>query len=110
MDPMITEFIGVLVRWAITTAIAYLVSQHILTEDQGATFAADFTHKALISLPLLAPLAWGLWVKYRGRVKLMTALSMPANSTENDVKTKIALGQPTPSVLTPPNTVPGVPK
>ena len=110
MDPMLLDFLGVLVRWAITSIMAYLVAHHILSADQGASFTADFVHRALISLPLLAPLAWGLWVKYRSRVKLMTALSMPPSATENDVNAKIALGHPTPSVMTPPNTVPGVPK
>lgn len=110
MDPMVTEFLGVLVRWAVTSAMAYLVAHHVLTADQGATFGADFIHRALLSLPLLATLAWGLWSKYHGRLKFMAALSMPTCATENDVLAKIALGQPTPSVMTPPNTIPGVPK
>ena len=37
-------------------------------------------------------------------------LMLPVGSTENDVKDKLALGGPTPSVLTPPSTPPGVPK
>lgn len=110
MDPMITEFLAVVARWAITSAMAYLVTKHVITPDQADSFASDFGRHAVYLIALFAPLAWGLWAKYRSRLKFMAALSMPEKSTENDVNAKLKLGQRVPSVLTPVDTVPGVPK
>ncbi len=110
MDPMVVEFIGVLFRWALTTAGSYLVAHHILSAQQSEQFVSAFAHDAMLAAPAIAALGWGLWVRYRGRVKFLTALSIHQPATENDVKAKISRGDATPSVMTPPNTVPGVPK
>ena len=110
MDPMVIEFLGVLLRWALTSVGGYLVAHHILTAEQSEQFSSAFAHNAILALPAVAALALGLWSKYKGRIKFLTALSIHQPATENDVNAKISRGDATPSVLTPPNTVPGVPK
>jgi hypothetical protein len=108
MDPMVWDFLGVIVRWALTAAGAWLVGHHVLTASQSETYVTAFAHDLVIALPAIGGLAWGLWTRYHGRVKFLTAL-MPGVHTENQVNAILKSGAPTPTVTTPPNTVPGVP-
>jgi hypothetical protein len=87
-----------------------LVAHHVITTTQESTFVASLITHAALALPVLGALALTLWNKYAGRRKFMTALAMPKGATEDDVTAKIAIGSVTPSILTPSNTIPGVPK
>jgi hypothetical protein len=108
MDPLIFEFLGVVLRSGLTAVGGYLVAHHVLTGSQSETYVTAFSHDLVVGLPAIGGLAWGLWTRYHTRVKLLTAL-MPGVTTENQVNAILKSGAPTPTVSTPPNTVPGVP-
>ncbi len=109
MDPITLDIIGVLARWALTALSAWLVQHHVITTEQGETFVTACVHNILAAAPGVIALAWGLWAKYHGRIKLLVAAS-EANMTEDEIKAVIKSGAVTPTVKTPANTVPGVPK
>ena len=108
MDPMVYEFLGVVARWLLTSIGGYLVAHHILNADQSERYVTAFAHDIAFGLPMIGGLLWGLWTRYHGRIKLLTALSNGPMS-ENEVKAIIASGQVTPTITTPPSTIPGVP-
>lgn len=93
MNPLVVELIGVLARWALSVLGGYLVVHHILTPDQSERFTDGAVRyvldHALLWGSMLAPLVWGIWAKCRSRVKFLTALEMPAGSSEAEVKTEI---------------------
>jgi hypothetical protein len=95
--------VGTLLRSVVMAMAGWLVARGML--PQGSV--EEWT--GAVALTLVAVL-WSLYQKYVERTKLMVALTLPSGSTENDVTSHIATGVVTPSVLTPPNTVPGVPK
>lgn len=110
MNPMLLDFLLAIARWALTAAGSALVAHHILTASQDDSFlTAIFAHLALW-IPLAGSFVLLLWTRYRARLKFMTALTMPVGSTEAQVTAKMASGVPIPTVTTPTNTVPGVPK
>ena len=103
MNPMMQEAIGSILRWVLAIGAGYLVQHGIWTQGDASSYVAA------AAMGLVA-LGWSMWQKYGARVKLLTALTMPSGTTENEVVAKVNLGVPVPSVTTPPNTVPGVPK
>ncbi len=102
MSPLVQAALGSILRWALAIGAGYLVRVGIWTSSEAQTYV---TAGALAILAL----GFSFWVKYKDRVKILTALTMPADSTENDLKAKVSIAV-TPSVLTPPDTAPGVPK
>lgn len=94
------------------TALAALggifVAHHWITGEQEQTFIAWGLTHVTIYAPIAGALALTLWNKYRGRQKVLIAL-MPGVHTEDQVNDIIKSGQPTPTILTPPSTSPGVP-
>jgi len=101
MNPILQSAIGSILRWALAIIAGYIVKKGIWTATDATTYIEAGT------MALLA-LGWSLWEKYSKRSKLLTALMLPAGSTENDVNAHLASGAGTPSVLTPPDTAPGV--
>jgi len=85
-SPLLVEFLGVVLRWLISSIGAYLVAKHVLTTDQEAKFADGAIAYVMAHLAIWAPmvvgLAWGLWAKYRSRLKFIAALELPAGSSE----------------------------
>lgn len=102
MNPILQSALGSILRWALAIAAGYLVKAGIWDANDAETYVAT------AALALLA-LGWSWWQKYHDRIKLLTALTMKPGATENDVIAHIASGAPTPTVSTPPNTIPGVP-
>lgn len=92
MNPIWLEILGVALRWALSSISGYLVANHILTADQQDRFTGAIVEHALLWAPGAVALAWGLWARYRGRVKFLTALESPAGTTEEGVKARIANG------------------
>ena len=103
MNPVLQAAAASVLRWLLAIAAGYLVRAGIWTGVDAEAYIAT------AALAILA-LWWSLWEKYKSRVTLLTALMMPAGTTENGVKAVVASGVVTPSVHTPPDTVPGVPK
>src|SRR3954463_8528584 len=92
MDPLYASFVGAIARWVVTLVIGFLVAHHIIAVDQTTYFVDGFTHKLVVALPLLLPLAWSLWGKYKGRVRFLTALQAAPGTTEYQVNAKIDNG------------------
>jgi hypothetical protein len=98
MNPILASFIGSLLRYALMLLVPYFVKHGIFTES----VAEGYVEAAVAGL---LALGWSWWKIHGNRVKLLTALSLPQGSTENDVKAAVASGA-APSVLTPPDTAP----
>src|SRR4051812_10490330 len=92
MDPLYASFVGAIARWVVTLTIGFLVAHHIIAVDQTTYFVDGFTHKLVVALPLLLPLAWSLWGKYKGRVRFLTALQARPGTTEGMVNARIENG------------------
>jgi hypothetical protein len=103
MNPILQEAVGSILRYGLMILATVLVKHGIWTAS-----AAEGYVEAAVSA--LLALAWSYRKIISARVKLLTALMMPVGATENDVNAKIKSGAATPTVLTPANTVPGVPK
>jgi hypothetical protein len=84
--------LGSIARWLVTLVMGVFLAHHIIAADQAAYFTEGFVHQALLALPLLAPLAWSLWGKYKGRVRFLTALDSLSGTTEAAVDARIAKG------------------
>lgn len=98
MNPIATAAIGSILRWALAIGAGYLVKAGIWTGSDAETYVTAATLGAL-------GLGWSLWQNNRGRLKLLTALHW-AGVSEQEVRTHIAAGAPTPPVSTPTNEVP----
>lgn len=86
MIALIDELVGVLVRSAIMALFGYLVGHHIIAPSDGDHFAAEFAkHSAYIAAFLLT-IGWGLWTRYKGRLRFLAALNLPSGATENEAK------------------------
>lgn len=103
MNAVLAAALGSIVRAGLAILAGYLVRAGIWTGSEATSYVMTG------SLAVLA-IGWSLWEKYRSRVQFLTALQMKSGTTENDVKAHIAAGAVTPSVLTPPDTAPGIPK
>lgn len=101
MNPILQSALGSVLRWALMIGAAFLVKKGIWTDSEAGRYVEAAIVAAL-------SLGWSLWEKYKSRIKFLTAL-MPGPKTEDEVKEHIASGAATPAVLTPSNTVPGVP-
>lgn len=108
-SPLFWELCGAIIRWALAVLGAWMVEKHIITADQSEAYVKAFTHDLLLAMPMIAAIAWSVIAKYRTRIKFLAALSMTNLATENEVNAKVKSGALTPSVSTPPDTVPGVP-
>lgn len=102
MNPMLQQFLATLIRAGLLAISGWLVKAGLFKESDLDNYIAGATVFVLTVL-------WALWVRYKSRVHFLTALTVPPGTTENEVKL-IAQTEVTPTVLTPPNTVPGVPK
>ena len=92
MNALLLEFLGAVARWLLTALGTWFVAKHILTGDQVARFSTALLQDLALWAPVVAGLLWSLWAKYRGRVKFLTALSLPSGANETEVKAAIANG------------------
>lgn len=99
MNPLLTAALGSILRWALAILAGYLVKKGIWSDSEAATYV---TAGALGLLTL----GWTLWERYKARVKLLTALTLPEGSTENELKDHMKSATVKPSILTPPDSVP----
>lgn len=92
MNALVLEFLATLARWLLTSVGGYLIAHHVLTADQSDRFSSAIVEHLAIWLPGLGALAWSLWAKYRSRVKFLTALQVPAGTSEKSVDARISNG------------------
>lgn len=87
MNELLKQFLGALLRHALTGAAGYFVAKGILTPDQSSAMLA-----ALVAAVL--GVGWSLWQKYVGRLRLVSALDLPAGTSEARVKNFAGVGGP----------------
>jgi hypothetical protein len=109
MNPFWLNLIGALLRKLLTVISAALVTHHILTNSGGETFTKMAFEYVMECLPGAIAAFWAYANQKDWRVKFLTALTQPVGTTENDIKEIIKSGTVTPTVSTPPHTIPGVP-
>jgi len=76
------KFFGSLTRFALAGVVGWLVNKGVIDGSLGE----ELLLAAVIGIPTLI---WSLWQKYKDRLKFVTALNLPAHSTEDDVKAVI---------------------
>lgn len=101
MNPLIQSAVGSILRAGLMVLATWLTQHGIWSESDAAKYV-DGIVVALLSL------GWSYRKIIANRVLFLTAL-MPGPKTEAEVIAHIESGNATPSILTPPNTVPGVP-
>lgn len=102
IPPFIQQILGVFIRGAVVWAAGYLAAHAgvTLSEDQIGSIVTYL-------VPVVAVIAWSLYSKYKGRVKLLTALGTHGVLTEHEVEAIVAdPATPNPSVMTPKSAVP----
>lgn len=106
MNPLYKEIVGTWVRAGLVAVSAVLIQHHIVTAAQGDALSAQLFDQILNAVPAVMALAWSMTQKYGSRLKLVTALTMPAGATETAVEAKIAAGVGIPPVTTAATIVP----
>ena len=101
MNPLVIDLLGSLLRWALNGLGMWLVARRVWTEGQASAFA-NAGAAALVPIVLgcalsLGSLLWSQIKSYTKRLKLVTALALPAGMTELDVEHAIK----SPTIQTP---------
>lgn len=106
MNPIVTDLLAALVRYAIVWLLGALLTHHVITEDQEHQAAQYFTDPTVMLsiVAALCTVALALRSVIKARLKLLTALSLPAATTERVVE-QIAKSD-APSLSTPKTDVP----
>lgn len=89
MQPLLMEFIGALVRWALTFLGAVLVSKRVITIDQAQRFTEGFTPEIAGLVLVAAPLIWSLAHKWYARVTLNAARELPAGAPDEQLRDRV---------------------
>lgn len=110
MNPLISALIASTIRKLLTLLAGVLIAHNIATASQAEGLVQLGVDWGLAILPLAISAFWSYANEKGWRVKFLTALWLPEGSTENDVKEIIKSGAVTPTVTTPPDTIPGIPK
>jgi len=87
VNPMVTAWAGALLRALIGPALTWVALR--IGMDQGSVEVAT---AALVGV--LLNIGWVLWVKYRARVQLLTALDMPGGTSEATVQSMARIAPP----------------
>jgi len=108
MNPLFVQFLGSLVRWAMTILFSWLVYHGVIEKTDADVYLKELASASTVLwlVGLLAPLAWGLWAKYASQLKFLTGLTMHPGTTEQEVKDKISAGGGVQSTMIPPTEPP----
>lgn len=82
MNPTLAAAIGAILRHVLTILAGYLVSKGIWTDAEASTYVTA-------AVAALVAFGWSLWTKYKGRLRLLKALELPAGATEAQVKREV---------------------
>jgi hypothetical protein len=110
MNPLVKSLIASTVRKILTGIAGALVLKKLMTSDEAEGWIQWAIDWAVAMLPLAISSFWSYANEKGWRIKFLTALTQPVGTTENDVKEIIKSGAVTPTVTTPPDTIPGIPK
>jgi hypothetical protein len=89
---LFAEFAGAVARWLLTMAGAYLIAHHVLTADQADRFSSAVVEHLMMAVPVLIPLVWSCFQKYRNRIKFLTALEASPGTTEATIEARVKNG------------------
>jgi uncharacterized membrane protein YqjE len=89
--PVFAEFMGALIRWALTLITGYLSAKHVITADQADRLATELVKHALLLAPAAVALAWSVVQKYRSRLKFLAAQELPAGASDREVRDHMKL-------------------
>lgn len=92
MNPLVSEALGSVIRWALTGLFGLLVAKGIWTESQAAVYLTAAVGGVLT-------LGWSLWAKYSSRLKLVTALASPRPMSELEVERVVSANLAPPVAL-----------
>lgn len=99
MGVLTAELIGVLARAIFVSIGTVLVQRHVMTGAESDHFATEYSHYLMRATPAIGAVIWGVIVRWRSRRKFLTALDVPAGTTEAQVKSMITRGYGTPIVV-----------
>jgi len=80
MNPLLSDFLGSILRHGLTTVAGALVAYGVLTPAQSTTMVAGF-------VVFLLGWGWSLWQKYAAHSKLLAALAVPSGTTLTQLNT-----------------------
>lgn len=92
MNPMVQQILTQLVRYTMVSVFAGFIQKGVLSSEQ-----AEYVVVGVAGL--MATVVWGVWVKYKDRLKLNTALASPAGTTEREAERMMKGGSAPPATL-----------
>lgn len=93
MQSLLTSILMGLLRYVLAGVTGWMITNSIATEEQTMQLIAGLAGAIVLVVSLV-------WVKYRDRVLVLTALKLPARSTPTDLVDEVAHGRPeTPKML-----------
>jgi len=92
MNPMVQQIVFSLVRFALASVSAALIQRGVLSPEQ--------TDYVIVGIGgLILAVGWGVWVKYKDRIKFVTAQASGAGTTEREVEMLVQSGAAPPATL-----------
>lgn len=82
MPALLAQALGAILRHLLTALAGYFVTKGIWTTDEATNYIAA-------AAAALLALGWSIWSKYKGRIRLLTALDMPEGATEDALKARV---------------------
>jgi hypothetical protein len=90
MTTLITSILMGLLRYLLAGVVFWMVENGIATEGQTEQLIAGIAGGVVM-------LGWLVWVKYKDRLSIVTALAMPEGTTVNHLKAQIKSGATAPA-------------
>lgn len=92
MNPILEKMLGSIIRHVLTLVVPFFVARGIWTPEEATGYVTAAVAAILV-------IGWSLWEKFSSQRNLVTALTMPANSTQAQVETKVKSGDTPPVTL-----------
>jgi hypothetical protein len=86
MNPLLQSALGSILRLFLASLAGWFVQKGVWTADAANEYAAA-------GAIALLTVGWSLWIKYKNRIKFLTALESPAGTPEKVIEAKIKTGQ-----------------
>lgn len=92
MNPLFVDLGGTVVRFLLAGIMGYLVRKGVFTDAQVSSLLSAITVGVLT-------LGWALYVKYRSRLKFLTAAASPTPLSERQVEQMVKTNQAPPATI-----------